>query len=88
MKGKGPRQERETIIVFNDAESSASVWTASMPVYRKLKKKGFHPKKDNERSATFEIPKRCVSIRKQVTLSAAQIKARRKAGKALAKARF
>ncbi len=88
MKGKGPRLERETVINFNEVESTASIWTASRPMYRKLKKLGFQPEEDNERSATFKIPKRCVSIRKPVILSDAQIKARQKAGKALAKARF
>jgi hypothetical protein len=28
MKGKGPRDERETIINFNEAEPCASIWTA------------------------------------------------------------
>ena len=57
MKAKGLRQERETIINFNDAEDIASVWTASQKVYRALKRVGYNPVADDERSARFEIPK-------------------------------
>jgi len=35
MEGKGSRFERETVITFNETESSASVWTASETVYRR-----------------------------------------------------
>ena len=41
MKGKGPRDERETVINFNEAEPYASIWTASRPLYRKLLKLGW-----------------------------------------------
>lgn len=56
MEGKGPRFERETVITFNETESSASVWTASETVYRRLKKLGYAPTEDNERSVVFEVP--------------------------------
>ena len=36
MKGKGPKQERDTIINFNEDEANATIWTASDPVYRRL----------------------------------------------------
>ncbi len=75
MKGKGIKQERETIIAFNEADPSASVWTASESVYRRLKKQGYEPVEDTERSATFEIPKKCVSIRKPIATSKKQLKA-------------
>ena len=57
MKGKGPKDERETIIIFNEEEQTASMWTASEAVYRRLKKAGYVPAQDNERSASFEIPR-------------------------------
>ena len=63
MKGKGPRDERETIINFNEAEPYASIWTASQPIYRKLLKVGYEPIEGSDRSATFEVPKRLVSVR-------------------------
>jgi len=75
MKGKGIRQERETVINYNEADASASIWTASESVYRRLMKQGYKPVEDTERSATFEIPKRCVSIRKPITISNKQLKA-------------
>jgi hypothetical protein len=62
MKGKGPRDERETIINFNEAEPCASIWTASEPMYRKLLKLGYEPIEGSDRSATFEVPKRLVAI--------------------------
>ncbi len=72
MKGKGPRLERETTITFNEVEDTASIWTASEPMYRKLKKLGFYPVEDRDRSATFEIPKKCISVRKPKILSEKQ----------------
>jgi hypothetical protein len=64
MEGKGQRFERETVITFNEAEPSASVWTASETVYRRLKKFGYVPTRGNERSAVFEIPKAVVRVLK------------------------
>ena len=69
MKGKGPRDERETIINFNEAEPCASIWTASEPMYRKLLKLGYEPIEGSDRSATFEVPKRLVSVRKPRKIS-------------------
>ena len=83
MKGKGPRQERETTITFTEVEGTASIWTSSEPMYRKLKKLGFYPVEDRDRSATFEIPKKCVSFRRVVVRSEEQREAMRKRGKAL-----
>ena len=71
MKGKGPRDERETIINFNEAEPYASIWTASQPMYRKLLKLGYEPIEGSDRSAIFEAPKRLVSVRKPRKISEA-----------------
>ena len=62
MKGKGPKHERETIISFNEAEDSATVWTASEVVYRRLRRLGYFPIEDRERSASFEVPKNEVRL--------------------------
>ena len=83
MTGKGPRLERETTITFNEVEDTALVWTASEPMYRKLKKLGFYPVEDRDRSATFQVPKKSVSIRKPIVLSEEQREALRERGKAL-----
>jgi len=87
MKGKGPKHERETVIVFNEEESTASIWTASEMVYRRLKKVGYVPAQDNERSASFEVPRADVKLprpRRKRILSAEQ---RREAGQRMAIAR-
>jgi hypothetical protein len=62
MQAKGPKHERETIIRFDEADATASIWTASETVYRRLIKLGYQPSRDNERSATFEIPKRDIRL--------------------------
>ena len=69
MKGQGIKQERETVIAFNEADPLASIWTASERVYRKLKKQGYEPVEDTERSARFEVPKKRVSIRRPVIIT-------------------
>ena len=79
MKGKGPRIERETIIRLNEEEEIAHIGTASGPMYRKLKKLGFDPTEDGERWAIFEVPKKCVSVRKPIASSDKQLKALEKA---------
>jgi len=54
MKASGPRIERETIILFNEAEDFAEIWTASQPMYRKLTK--LYPvESDTGRGASFKF---------------------------------
>ena len=60
MEGKGPRFERETVITFNETESSASVWTASETSIGGSRTLATSRHEDNERSAVFEIPKSVV----------------------------
>ena len=86
MKGKGPRSERETVIRLDEAGDTATVWTASVAMYRKLKKMGFYPHEDGDRSATFEIPRRCVSLRRPIATSPKRLKALQRA-RTLAKRR-
>jgi len=69
MRGKGPKIECETIIRFGEASPTAEVWTASEPIYRKLLKQRHVPKEDGERSATFEVPKRSVTIKTRKALT-------------------
>ncbi len=72
MKGKGKREERETTITFNEKDETAHIWTFSQMVYRMLKKRGHEPVEDTEQSARFEVPKKCVSIRKPRVLTEKQ----------------
>ena len=62
MIGKGPKQDRETIINFNEESDTASIWTASEVVYRRLMKIGYIPSQDSERSAVFTMPKRDIRL--------------------------
>lgn len=62
MKGKGARHERETVITFNEADELASIWTASETIYRRLKKLGYEPTEDNDRSAVFQVPKKHIRL--------------------------
>ena len=58
MKASGPRQERETVINFNDEEDTATVWTASDKVYRRLLKRlgRAYLTEDGDRHAVFTFP--------------------------------
>ena len=62
MKGMGPRYERETIINFNEADETASIWTASESVCRQMMKRGYQQREDGERHAVFEMPKRDIRL--------------------------
>jgi hypothetical protein len=75
MKAKGPKIERETVIILNDADDMADVWTASNQTYKRLLKLGYQLTEDNERSASFKIPKACVSLRRPKATSEKRIKA-------------
>src|SRR5262245_3122355 len=58
MKGKGLRVERETVINFNEEDSTASIWTAGQPVYHRLLKRlgRAYLTEDGERHAVFIFP--------------------------------
>ena len=75
MKANGPKNERETIIRYNEDEEHADIWTASNSTYKKLRNAGYEPIEDNQRSAVFRIPKNCVSLRKSKAISEKRRKA-------------
>ena len=58
MKAEGIRQERETIINFNEVDATATVWTASEVIYRRLLKRlgRAYLTEDGERHAVFTFP--------------------------------
>ena len=64
MKGTGIREERETLINFNDADDLANIYTASETQYRRLKKRGWEPTIDMERHAEFTVPKKFIRVGK------------------------
>ena len=62
MTGKGLREERETIINWCEDGDTATIWTSSETVYRRMKKRGWFPSEDGERHAMFEVPKGLVRL--------------------------
>jgi hypothetical protein len=64
MTPKGPRSERETIINFNEEDETASIWTASETVYRRLMKRlgRQYLTENGERHAVFTFPKELISL--------------------------
>jgi len=83
LRAKGPKIDGETTFTLSEGEVTASIWTSSQPMYRKLKKLGFYPVEDRDRSATFKIPKKCVSFRRVVVMSEERKAILRKRGQAL-----
>lgn len=79
MKGMGPREERETVVVLDEAGKTASLWTASEVIYKRMLKRGWVPIQDDERHALFQFPRDSFKLPRQVS------EARRKAGQAAAK---
>jgi hypothetical protein len=57
MKASGPKEERETVVVFDEDTNLATLWTASDSIYRQMLKRGWIPTHDEERHAVFEFPK-------------------------------
>jgi hypothetical protein len=66
LKATGPRHERETVIRLCESDSHAEIWTASKSFFYKLTSRGYAPKSisPDQRSASFIIPKKAVSIRR------------------------
>ena len=62
MKAKGLQEERETVLIWNDTDDAATLWTASNTTFRRMLKRGFTPKEDGERHALFEFPKKSVKL--------------------------
>ena len=69
MKGSGPRHERETVIVFNEEDNLATIWTASAVMDQKLRKLGLELVEDGSRHSKFMVPKAQVSIRRKPRIS-------------------
>lgn len=85
------REERETIINFNEASDTANIYTRSAPVWRELEHKGFEATKtygnDKPYAKEFEVAKGLISIRRPRTGRPLTAEQRLRAAKNLAKAR-
>ena len=62
MKAHGPKEERETVIIFSEEADVATIYTSSEVTYRRMKKRGWHPDSDEERHAVFTVPKRTLRL--------------------------
>lgn len=62
MEAKGPRHERESVLCWNEEDQTASLWTASAAVYRRMKKRGWFPSEDGDRHALFHFPKAAIRL--------------------------
>lgn len=68
-------EEKETIILYNEAEKTASVYTCSPSLQRKLDKlsatsKEFSLCVEDKHSKTYIFPKKLISIRKPYKITA------------------
>lgn len=84
------RMEKETIILFNEAEASASVYTYNAALKRKLsglcttRPEGARQTKDDGRGGlTFEVPKRWIKVNPSRILTVEQKKERAERAKAI-----
>ena len=66
-------------VVLDEAGKTATLWTASEVIYKRMLKRGWVPIQDDERHAVFEFPRNAFKLPRQVS------EARRKAGQAAAK---
>ncbi|PTM57479.1 hypothetical protein [Desmospora activa] len=55
-------EEKETVIQFDEAGSTAFVYTASWDIARSLKKVGYAPVKKTDGAWWFEVPVDALSI--------------------------
>ena len=62
MKVNGTKVERETVILFNEEEDFATIFTASRRVYYEMLRNRWIPHKDNDHSAEFRVPKDSIRL--------------------------
>jgi len=79
------REEQETIINFNNAESTANIYTCNRGLMKKLQKAKWATFISSEKldgeicSMSFEVSKTCIKIRPKRILSPKQLEASKKA---------
>ncbi|MCG0279011.1 MAG: hypothetical protein L5656_10905 [Thermanaeromonas sp.] len=57
------RIEQETVILWNEAEADATVYTASPLVKARLLKAGLKPEREKGSGAWFRVPRKAVRLR-------------------------
>jgi hypothetical protein len=81
MTPKGPRSERETIINFNEEEETATIWTASGPMDKRLRKLGLEVIEEGDRHTVFKCLRSQVKVQRLRVLSPQQLEAAREKAK-------
>jgi hypothetical protein len=81
MEGKGPRSERETVINFNEEDETATIWTASGSMDRRLRKLGLEVVEDGDRHTVFRCFKSQVKVHRVRILSPKQLEAAKERAK-------
>ena len=61
------KYEMETVVNFNNAEKTATVFTCNRSLIGQLKRKGYKVIAEDALSTTFECPKKCISFRSALT---------------------
>lgn len=67
MQASGPLDERETVLVWNDGDETASMWTASASVCARMIKLGWAVVEEGERHAVFNFPKNRIKFPRQLS---------------------
>ena len=62
MKASGGKISRETVILFNEIEEEATVYTASNSIYKKMLKKGYPILEDFGDGIEFSVPKSHIKL--------------------------
>ena len=80
--------EKETIIIFNEAEANATIYSCTSAIWNRCEKLGLKPTNEIKRiSKTYECPKKWIKIRKPRKLTEADLEKLRERGRALAQHR-
>jgi len=70
MTPEGLRSERETVINFNEEDETATIWTASGPMDKRLRKLGLEVIEEGDRHTVFKCLRSQVKVRRLKALSA------------------
>jgi hypothetical protein len=76
IRGRGSRPENETVIVYNEAEETALVSTASPAVFRRLVRLGYVPDPSSGVNEANTVA-RFVLLKKKISFRSAKTRARR-----------
>jgi len=65
--GYCPKEERETVLRFDETVALGYIWSASRPFWAKMERLGIAPISSNSHSRSYRVPKRQIVVRKAST---------------------